>query len=171
MPATRSIDSGVPVIRSVLVTTDFSPLANQAIPYACALLPRGGRLLLLNVQHPRALPGGEFQNGPWTTADRARHEQWLADQLRRLRRLIPAAARRRGLKVEALVIAAREVPDAIRATAAEHGVDALCLASHGYTGWKAGLLGSIAQSLMTRSTCPVLLVRAHDGARPKKMRR
>ena len=60
------------VIRTVLITTDFSELANRALPSAAALLPNGGRIHLLNVQHPRCLPSGWL----WTSAIRPRPLRW-----------------------------------------------------------------------------------------------
>jgi nucleotide-binding universal stress UspA family protein len=45
--------------------------------------------------------------------------------------------------------------------ATENVVDLIVIATHGYTGFKQWLLGSIARKVLERSPAPVLLIRPH----------
>jgi nucleotide-binding universal stress UspA family protein len=140
VPAPASTDPArqpLPEIQDVLVPTDFSPLANRAIPYAYALLPPGGRVHLVHVVEP------EEQSRP-TRSD--------------LMSLVPEAAARRGVLTEAVVVEGRDVARTLCQTAERVGAAVICMASHGRSGLLKALLGSVAQEVV-RSTCrPVLLV-------------
>jgi nucleotide-binding universal stress UspA family protein len=50
--------------------------------------------------------------------------------------------------------------DAILDRSAELGVDLIAMTTHGRSGLARALLGSVADEVVRRSTCPVLLVRA-----------
>lgn len=62
-----------PPMRKVLVTTDFSALANQAIPNAYSLLRGGGTLHIVHVIHPHELPDGDYLRGPANHHFRTQH--------------------------------------------------------------------------------------------------
>ncbi len=144
-------------LQTVLMTTDFSPLANRALSFAARLVRAGGNVVVLAIQHPRALSETEYENGLWTEDSAVQHEQHLKRCRERLVALtLPLAADR---KIETKLIVAGNVAEAICTFAAERKVDAVCLSSHGYTGFRASLLGSVAQAVVTRSPCPVVLVR------------
>lgn len=158
MPATPNF----PCVQSVLATTDFSPLSIQAIPHACGLLRRGGRLRLLHVLHPLALPGGRYVQGAWSRADRSAHARLAAGCAAKLKNLVPAASRRKGLRVETIVLEHEHPARAINAEAARMGADAICLATHGRTGLRAVVLGSVAQGVVAGAVRPIYLVKLAD---------
>jgi nucleotide-binding universal stress UspA family protein len=148
-----------PPLRRVLVTTDFSDLANLAIPHAYSLLRGGGTVHLVHVTHPDELPGGGHRPGPpdsWFEARHARHVQACVEKLRAL---IPAEAARHGVHTEVEVIEHREVTKAISQAAERFGVDVICLGTHGGSGFSKALLGSVAQAVMGQSHRPILVVR------------
>ncbi len=152
----------LPRVRSVLVTTDFSPLSVRAIPHACGLLPGGGRLHLVHVLHPLALPGGRFVQGAWNYADRTAHGRLAARCAAKLRSLVPASARRRGLRVQTTVLEHEQPARAINEEAARVAADAICLATHGRTGVGAVVLGSVAQDVVASAHRPLFLVKQAD---------
>ncbi|HAB15632.1 MAG TPA: universal stress protein [Verrucomicrobiota bacterium] len=150
----------IPPLDRVLVTTDFSPLSNLAIPAACALLPVGGTLQLLHVLPPveRAftLLGGHPKR---PTLSPGEHRQWRRHIQRRLGSLFPAEAFRRRIKPEVVVRAETDVPAAILRQARQFGAHVICLASHGRGAALSALFGSVAQRVIAGSQRPVHIVR------------
>jgi len=147
------------VIRTVLITTDFSELANRALPYAAALLPNGGRIHLINVQHPRGLPSGQYQQGPWDAEGQAAHREHIKACHDRLIALAACGVFGPGIEQAVEVIESQEPGKAIVAAATRLAVDVICLSSHGYTGFRAIVLGSVAEAVLSQSTRPVFIVR------------
>ncbi|MDP3070847.1 MAG: universal stress protein [Opitutaceae bacterium] len=138
--APRGAAADIPTFSRVLVATDFSERAGHAIPCAYAALPREGAVCLLHAVKP-----GELG-----------HKEELEA---RLRALIPAAARTRGVTTEVRVIEQADAATAIAETAERFGADLVCIGTHGRTGLVAAVLGSVAQAVIARSPCPVLVVR------------
>jgi nucleotide-binding universal stress UspA family protein len=155
--------SVIPDIRRVLVTTDFSPLGDAAVPHACSLVRSGGVVRLLHVLPSRRVPNpliaGQYDSRPFTKKAQARELKAATDKLRRL---IPAEAAGRGVTVELEVeaVGTAEPVTAICQAAERFGADAICLASHGRSGLSAAVLGSVAQAVLARSPRPVYVVRA-----------
>jgi nucleotide-binding universal stress UspA family protein len=135
----------VPQFRRVLVTTDFSPLGDAAVPWAFSVLPPGGVVELLHVTSP----------GAATRAKRTAKN----DPREKLRALVPEEATRMGIRTEIVVLAHRDPAEAIGREAERFGADAVCIASHGRSGVSKALLGSVAEAVMERSVRPVLVVR------------
>ncbi len=138
----------LPPVHRVLVSTDFSELGNQAIPYAYALAPEGGEVVLLTIveisisdartpQPPDAYP----------------------ELRRQLEALVPPSSTKRGIKTTLEVVGAVEVSRAIAQTAERLGADHIVMASHGRTGALRLVLGSVAQAVLTRTHKPVTLIR------------
>ena len=130
----------IPEFHRVLVTTDFSELANRAIPFACAALRRGGTVHLLHVVKPHESP--------------ARTHELTAE----LRALIPPEAQARGIIVEAEVTEERQEFRAICQAAERFGAELICMSSHGRSGIAKAFLGSVAQAVMAHTRRPLLIV-------------
>jgi nucleotide-binding universal stress UspA family protein len=127
-------------IHNVLVATDFSDFAGQAVAYAYALLRGGGGVVhLLHVESDVA-----------PAAQRASED--------RLRALVPSPAPE-GVVTHTHVVARTDVAAAIRETAERLGADVLCIASHGRSGVVRVVLGSVAEKVVRESRRPVLVVR------------
>jgi nucleotide-binding universal stress UspA family protein len=130
---------GIPTFRRVLVPTDFSILANRAIPVGYGLLASGGVVHLLHV------------------ITREPGEQ-VGDPTERLRALIPLGASARGIATEIEIVRGADACSAIWHAAGRLGVDAICMATHGRSGVSRVLLGSQAHEVVQRSRQPVVLV-------------
>lgn len=152
-----------PPVRRVLVTTDFSELANQAIPHAYSLVRGGGTVHLVHVMHPEELPGGEYLQGPPDRRFETQHAKHLQAAAEKLRALIPAEAALHGVNTEVEVIEHREAAEAICQAGERCGVDVVCLGTHGRSGLSAAVLGSVASGVMARSKRPLLAVRAVEA--------
>lgn len=151
--------SMAPPVRRVLVTTDFSALANHAIPHAYTLLRGGGTVHLLHVMHPQELPGGRHQQGPRDRRLEARHAKHVQACADKLRALIPPEAAANGVSTEVEVVEHRAVAEAIGQVAERLCADVICLGTHGGSGLSKALLGSVAQQVMASSQRPLFIVR------------
>ena len=149
----------IPQLRRVLAATDFSALGDRAIPYAYATLPRGAVVKLIHVIPPWELPGPLVPHYQPKRLTEKQHQQLAADSLKQLRTLIPAEAEARGIVTELEVIQHRDPAKAIGQEAERFGADLVCLGSHGRGGLSKAVLGSVAQTVMTHSPRPLLVVR------------
>jgi nucleotide-binding universal stress UspA family protein len=139
--APRAAAAPWPSYRRVLVATDFSKFGDAAIAYAYGLVARqGGEVTLLHVM-----------TGPSSEVTRT-------ESTERLFHLIPATPPPRVTShVEA--IWKHDAAPAIVETAARIGADAIVIASHGRSGLRRLVLGSVASGVVERSRIPVLIVR------------
>ena len=81
----------------------------------------------------------------------ARSKKYLAD--------IESRLVSEGMKVKTESLEANRPADAITEYAQEKGMDMIIIGTHGYTGLKKLMLGSVAFSVLHQSHIPVLLIR------------
>lgn len=136
-PQAVVVTQAVPVLHRALVATDLSQFANRAVAYAFALTPADGEVHLLHV----------------VKEDAEVDEAALTQQLRAL---APAGAPQ---QVHAHVIRGDEPALTMAQTAARFGVDVICIASHGRSGFTRALVGSVADRLLRATRLPVLVLR------------
>ena len=129
----------VPTFRRVLISTDFSTLANRAIPVGYGLVAPGGIVHLLHVVTRK--PGEDDLNA----ADR-------------LRALVPKGAAEKGIVTEVQVLQEENAWSGIWHAAERLGVDAICMAAHGRSGVTEAVFGSQAREVLHRAHQPVILV-------------
>jgi nucleotide-binding universal stress UspA family protein len=126
----------------VLVATDLSPTSNLAVAHGYALLgDRGGELVLMHVL-PKDGSDGDH-----------------ASVVAQLRALLPSPGTRGDVTIRAEVAPHADAADAICEAAERMGADAICMGSHGRSGIKRTLLGSVAEAVMRQTRRPVLIVR------------
>jgi nucleotide-binding universal stress UspA family protein len=143
----------------ILVPTDFSGVSRKAIRYARAFAVQfKARLTLLHVLPPVYLPGSEF--GPMDLAmaeAELRSPDMRVASLEQLRALagvevgtaVPVEVEvREGQPMQEIVELAREIE-----------ADLIVLTTHGRTGLKHMLLGSVAENVVRHAPCPVFVVR------------
>ncbi|MEO8226835.1 MAG: universal stress protein [Gemmatimonadota bacterium] len=149
--------------RRVLLPLDQSPLAEDAIVHAQALMhPEEGQALLLHVTRPAPLMNMApipFGMIPDLAAEPAAREQAAAYLERIARRL-----RRIGLRARSRVRVAASAGVAILEEAHEERVDAIVVTTHGVGGLRRLLLGSVVDKLVRGAEVPVLVCRP----RPRK---
>jgi nucleotide-binding universal stress UspA family protein len=147
-----------PPLRKVMAGTDFSLLANHAIPHAYSLLRGGGTLHLVHVTHPYEIPGGEFLKGPTNKNFKTLHAKHVQACANKLRALIPSEAAAMGITTE-IEVAEHENPATGICQAAERfAADAICLGTHGLSGLSKVLMGSVAQKVLAKCQRPLLLI-------------
>jgi nucleotide-binding universal stress UspA family protein len=150
-PAEEHERAAIPKLDRVLVATDFSDLGNKAVPYACAILSRGGTLKLIHVIEPAA------------AADKSKPRLGKRNPklLAQLRSLAPADAGGR-FDIEGEIIESADAAEAIAQEAERFRADVICIGSHGRSGLAKTFLGSVAQGVMGNSKRPALIVRADE---------
>jgi nucleotide-binding universal stress UspA family protein len=146
-------------IRRVLAPTDLSDLGNDAVAWAYAIVAPGGVVCLLHVIEPRLLPNplyAHYTPGQAPTAEE--RERQRAALTATLGELVPADADARGITTEIEITDGDPVADAVVDAAARFGADVICLGSHGRSGVRALLAGSVAQQVMKAGNRPLLVV-------------
>jgi nucleotide-binding universal stress UspA family protein len=142
--------------RRILWPTDFSPLAKTALPHALRVAGPGAELIVLHVLSPAAIyaiPG--MAAAAWDELERQSRSAAQAE----LRRL-SGQLKRKGAKLSIHTVLAEGVPfEQVVRVAKRHKCDVLVLATHGRTGLRHVLMGSVAENVVRRAPCPVLTVR------------
>jgi len=146
-------------LRKILCPTDFSRPSYQALASAAELaLHFDADLVVVTVIPPRARPlataDGLGTPGVPESTDTVDLEQ------RTEMRLAEAVRTHVADEVRVrLVVAMGDPAEEILAAADRESVDALVIATHGRTGWRRFLFGSVAERVVRHSLCPVLTIR------------
>jgi len=138
--------------KMILVPCDFSDCSVAALAQAAALAKlTGGTLVLLHVIEP-VTPGFLIEG----TVSRQTQGQMRARVANKLSAL--ARTHAGGVHLGRPLIKAGKPWEIIVSTASKAGVDLIVLGTHGYTGLKHAVLGSVAERVVRHSSCPVLTV-------------
>jgi nucleotide-binding universal stress UspA family protein len=149
----------IPRIHAVLVSTDFSEVANRAIPAAYAAVDDGGTVHLLHVLEIPETPSplyAHYRPGHQLSAEERR--KLHLDLEKSLRGLVPQGADARRIRTEVHVVDESHISGAIAHVAGELGVALICIGSHGRSGLFKTLLGSVSETILRESHIPVLIV-------------
>jgi len=134
-------------IKRILFPTDFSHTGDAALAFATTLAKESdGRLIIAHVQEtPLAYGGGEMYYGM--------PEPSTEEVLKMLHEVKPTDA---SVPVE-YRLATGDPAEAIVHLAEEEGADLIVLGSHGRTGLSRLLMGSVAEAIVRKAHCPVLV--------------
>ncbi len=141
-------------VERILVPVDFSEYGKLALSYATQLVALyGARLHLLHVVDEVIYP--DFYP-PIAPSGGSVSEDLRAQSLERLRDLLQQAPAVEG---ETHVQAGRAPAEIVR-FAGQISADLIVIASHGLTGIRHMLLGSVTEQVVRRAPCPVFTVKA-----------
>lgn len=134
-------------IKTIVFPTDFSHTGDAALRFATTLARESGaKLLITHVQEsPIAYGGGEMYYGI--------PEPTVEEQTKMLQDVRPTDPT---VPVEFRLITG-DPADAVVHLAEEAGADLIVLGSHGRTGLSRLLMGSVAEAIVRRAHCPVLV--------------
>lgn len=148
------------MFKKVLVPLDGSELAECTLSHVKNLFKDGfvGEVTLLNIVN---------FDIPWA---QLRSEQHHVIDLDSIRKPIFAESRKylaeiesrlvsEGIKVKTESLEANRPADTITEYAKEKGMDMIIIGTHGYTGLKKLMMGSVASGVLHQSHVPVLLIR------------
>lgn len=124
---------------TILVPSDGSPLASRALPFATSLVPdRSGRVVLVHVRSQR-------NEGAAANYDPAPDVASLS---------------KAGVTASSLVYRAppERVSDILHDAARESAADLVVMSTHGRSGLRRSVLGSVADQMIRRAEVPVLLI-------------
>lgn len=143
--------------RHILVPTDFSAASRKALAYADAFAATfGAKVTLVHVIEPMVLPPEYGYLPPYSPEDEARQVEAVRKQL-----LDIAAGLESAKRTEVSVRVGRPWHEVVGAVS-ELGVDLLVLTTHGRTGLRHMLMGSVAEKIVRHTACPVLVVRPEE---------
>jgi len=148
--------------RRILVTTDFSETSLEAFPVAVEIASHFNAELLLVHVLPVDTPT------PWDIPPYAdfglaslplpEYEAQVRQEVER-RLAMMAAKRAHGVTVRGLVGRGDAATEIDRLATSEKA-DLIVLATHGWTGWRHLVFGSVAEKVLREAPCPVLSVRS-----------
>ncbi len=150
-------------MQHILVTTDFSKEAERAFDYAKEQLKlagkKKGKITLLKVIDVVPPAGIKFEYG-LAIVDKKGMVEKLHKQASEMIREI-AKKRFTGLPVDTVVIKPKKATyQEIIKFAQANDVSLIVMSTHGRTGAKHFLLGSVAERVVRRSPCPVMVIPA-----------
>lgn len=135
-------------LKNILFTTDFSPCANAALPYARALAQLYGSTV-----HILHVTGAEPTVGPMGVLyDALDMDGATAHQkIKAATDWLPGIACRE-------VVESGRVADVVCRVVADRNIDLIIVGTHGRHALKHIVLGSVAEQIFRRASCPVLTV-------------
>lgn len=153
----RKIEEGI-VLQKILVPVDFSECARDGARYASVFATAvGADLLLLHVVRPRSHQIEESKGAAQHWSQELKDAVLDAeDQLDTLVNSLPLVGIKAETEVEVGVPAEKLARASRRAE-----VDLIITSTHGYSGLRHALLGSVAEELGREAGCPVLIVPSH----------
>jgi nucleotide-binding universal stress UspA family protein len=138
-------------IETILHPTDFSKEAGYAFDAACALARDSrARLVVLHVERPPLTTLGGTAGVPPLPTEYDR--QLLLEDLNRIQSPEP------GIPIEHR-LEHGEPAAVILAVAKQIGADLIVIGTHGRTGLRRLLMGSVAEQVVRKAPCPVLTVK------------
>lgn len=144
-------------IKTILCPIDFSAISANALEYAVFLASHHhAELLILHVVEQLH----EFEHyqvlvlTPQELSEKM--EEQAYEELNRLTEQI-----KKTVKVETVVRQGKPFVEIIK-EAREKDMDLIVMASHGRTGVSHMLMGSVAEKVVRKAHCPVLIVRTED---------
>jgi universal stress protein A len=143
-------------IKRILAPTDFSPHAEVALRFACSLAERLGSTLHLLHVLPEVVPvGPDPMLAPSLPPEY--YTETETQSLDALSKAIPPT----WAHAPELEVAVRwgGAVEGIVGYATDLSIDLIVISTHGRTGLKHVLLGSVAERIVREAPCPVLTIR------------
>ena len=142
--------------KHILVPTDLSEGAHDALDYACELARKlDATIHLVNVIGIPAI--GVPELGVALTASVI--DSMVVENQKALDELV--ARKCTDVRMGQALLKTGDARDLINQTALEVGADLIVMGTHGRRGVSRALLGSIAETVVRSAPCPVLTVRTH----------
>jgi len=152
------------MLNHLLVPLDGSILAEKALPKALQIAAPGGRITLVLVVDIPPLPISGYDlmspSSPWTS------ESTVNEIVERSRSYLEGVADTiRTQALQASVLVEYGDPATVLVTVArERKIDAIIMSTHGRSGLRRWLFGSVTRRVLESAPCPVYVIPAHEPA-------
>jgi nucleotide-binding universal stress UspA family protein len=134
------------MIKKILAPTDFSDLSARGVRYACQLAKDvGAELVVINIV---TLDESNVANKREVERHKLELDEFMTDKV------VGAGSD----LIIRKVVEPGQPYSTIVYWAANEGIDLIVTSSHGRSGLSRVLMGSVAEEIMRKSTCPVLVV-------------
>ena len=139
------------LLKNILFATDFSDRSRQALPYAIDLARKfGSKLFLCHIVTPSQLMIGAPEAAPYLyEAERKTSQQELAN--------LVSSPELKDVKTQSILVSGL-LEDELARAVTENKIDLVVLGTHGRTGLRRLVLGSVAEAVCRVATCPVLTI-------------
>jgi nucleotide-binding universal stress UspA family protein len=149
------------LIRNILVPVDFSDCSLAGLKYAVRFGKEiGARIIVLHVTDlgpvMMTTGHGNYDSPAYIAAAKRR----CGDQMQAFLKRVEL----KGVPIKTSAVAGY-CPTAICEAAAKQGADLIVISTHGRTGLRHALLGSVAEGTVRHADCPVLVVPSDPKAR------
>jgi len=143
--------------KKVLVPLDGSDLSECTLLHLKSLFEDGsvGEVTLLNIVKID-IPWGAWESGHFDLTEL--RKQVFTSSKKYLEK-VESRLSSQGIKVKKESLEANRPADAITDYARKNGMELIIMATHGHTGLKKLMLGSVAFGVLNQSSVPVLLIR------------
>jgi len=136
-------------LKNILFATDFSPSAEAALPYAIGLAKQyGGKVHGVHVRFPAAYPLVGPEAMPNVIEAAEEQAKFEAEQMHEMLAEVP----------HEVSVMEGDLWPVINDVMSKQPTDLIVVGTHGRTGVTRALLGSAAEEIFRRATCPVLTV-------------
>jgi nucleotide-binding universal stress UspA family protein len=144
-------------IKNVLFLTDFSPAATGALPYAREIAKRfSAKVHALHVRGPALNPMTD--PGTWTALEKANEVQ-KAEEIETLQRAFT------GTQPD-VIVEEGEFWSSLQSTLEKNAIDLIVLGTRGRSGIEKLILGSMAEEVFRRASCPVMTIGPFADGKP-----
>jgi nucleotide-binding universal stress UspA family protein len=139
--------------KRILYPTDFSPCSKLAFEIACDMAKQNqSTLTILHVVETLGADNVTYGEA----ATKLEPESYIQTLTNQIKELVPPADS--GIPVEH-VVAEGEPAEQIDLFAAKNKIDLIIMGTHGKSGLRRLLTGSVAEQVMRKTPCPMLVVR------------
>jgi len=147
-------------IKRLLVPTDFSEHSEQAALYAVELAKRF-QADEVHCIHVSNIPADLLATSAYTMTGPS--QEFIEQVRQENRKNLEAFAKNRlaGVPVRTAFLEGRPFVEIIR-YARDHKIDLVVIATHGRTGLTHALFGSVAEKVVRKAPCPVLVVKRDE---------
>lgn len=139
-------------LKNIVFATDFSPSAEAALPYALGLAKQyGARVHGLHVRFPATYPIVGPEGMPQILEAAQEQAEFEAKQIHEMLASVP----------HEVTVAEGELWPMVSEIVGRQNTDLIVMGTHGRKGVSRALLGSAAEEVFRKATCPVLTVGPH----------
>lgn len=153
--------------KKILCPTDFSEPSYHALKIAVELARNFGAALGVIHVIPPVPEYTPYPDPPVaSSSDEPIHQQELAVETEDALQDLVTRMVSKGIRTLATILTG-EAAQEIVAFAAKERVDLIVIATHGLTGWRHFLTGSVTEKVVRLAPCAVLTIRAHGEKQEK----